>query len=202
MKQIITISSAFVFMLMSTVLSAQISLKGGIGGHTSVIALNSSDFTTSNGFGTNFGAGVQFGQRFYFETGLQVFNSAQSIEPVRSIANPNVQSLNARIMGVHVPLIGGFYFKSANAPLNFQLFGGASLRTVAAARSGSDYQTRDFRFANVGALVGFGVTSGIFFGELAYEFGVTDVFKSELADFDSRHNFIRLTAGIHLFRNR
>lgn len=184
-----------------TSLHGQTSLKVGLGGHTSVINVNSMDFTTSNGFGASFGAGAQFGRRLFFETGLQVLSSNQSIEPVRSIANPQTVSLDAKLLGVHVPVLVGFHVKGQDADLNFHFLAGGNVRTVAAARAGSDYQTRDFRFANVGGMVGAGVTTGIFFGELAYDFGVTDIFKSELGEEESRQNFIRLTVGLHLFRN-
>ncbi len=184
-----------------TNLHGQTSLKVGMGGHTSVINVNSMDFTSSNGFGASFAAGAQFGRRIFFETGLQVLSSSQSIEPVRSIANPQTVSLDAKLLGVHVPLLVGFHVKNTDADLNFHFLAGGNVRTIAAARTGSDYQTRDFRFANVGGLVGAGVTTGIFFGELAYDFGITDVFKSELSDDESRQNFIRLTVGVHLFRN-
>lgn len=185
----------------TTSLNGQTSLKVGLGGHTSVINVNSMNFTSSNGFGASFGAGAQFGRRVFFETGLQVLSSNQSIEPVRTIANPQTISLDAKLLGVHVPVLVGFHVKSTDADLNFHFLAGGNVRTIAAARTGSDYQTRDFRFANVGAMVGAGVTTGIFFGELAYDFGVTDIFKSELGDEESRQNFIRLTVGVHLFRN-
>lgn len=158
-------------------------------------------FFVSLVFGASFGAGAQFGRRIFFETGLQVVSSNQSIEPARTIANPQTRSLDAKLLGVHVPVLVGFHVKSTDADLNFHFLAGGNVRTIASARTGSDYQTRDFRFANVGGMVGAGVTTGMFFGELAYDFGVTDIFKSELGDEESRQNFIRLTVGVHLFRN-
>lgn len=207
-----TLKLNFVLLIAAAVLvavpmSAQLSLKVGLGGQTSVIALNSSQFNTSAGLGTHFNTTVQYGNRFYVESGLQLFNSAQKIEAVRTVANPNPPVNSARLVGMNVPLMLGFHLLGSDAKVNVHVFAGGNLRTILAERSKSDYSQSDFQFMHIGALLGAGATFSIFYGELAYDFGLSNVFKDELFPvgtdiIDSRHNLLRLTLGVHLFRNR
>jgi hypothetical protein len=85
---------------------------------------------------------------------------------------------------------------------NVHFFAGGNLRTILTERGGSDFDQGAFRFFGFGALVGLGMSYRFLYGEVAYDFGLTNAFKdSEFPGVDSRHNMLRLTVGAHLFRN-
>lgn len=198
MKHVLLIVPAL--FLAATSLTAQVSAKLGLGGQTSVIALDSRDISSSAGLGTHFNGTVQFGRRVYLESGLQYFSTSQRVRDVRLGIVP--RNRTARLAGMNVPLVAGLRFMDLDGNTNIHVFAGANMRTILTERGGSDFDQGSFRFFNFGALAGLGMSYRFFYGEIAYDFGLTNVFKdTAFSGIDSRQNLLRLTIGAHLFRN-
>ncbi len=184
-------------------LRAQVSLKVGLGAQISEITLNSKDFSTSLGMGTHFNTSVQYGKRVYVEGGLQYFGTNQKIQARPTGAFPDPPENQARIAGLNIPVMVGYRAMDIDGPTTIHLFAGGNLRSILAERGESDYKQNQFRFVHIGALAGMGITHRVLYAELAYDFGVSNIFKDGFFPdgVDSRQNILRLTIGVHVFRN-
>lgn len=181
--------------------NAQLSLKLGVGGQLSGFELSNPNIESSTWqLGNNFNLTAQYGNRFFVESGFILVNSSQRINPVVDISNPNGVSLSARLTSIHVPLHVGFQLLDQDRLLNFRIFGGLDMRTVVGDRKDSDYNANDMRIANFGAVFGFGANFGIFYGDLTYHHGLTNVFKSSFDAGESNQHLVMLTVGVYLWR--
>jgi hypothetical protein len=180
---------------------AQLSIKLGLGGQLSGFELTNPDVDVSSWrLGNNFNLTAQYGNRFFVESGLILVNSNQAIKPVVDITNPDAVTLSARLTSIHVPLHVGFQLLDQGRLLNFRIFGGLDMRTVVGDRKDSDYNSNDMRIANFGAVFGFGANFGIFYGDLTYHHGLTNVFKSSFDSGESNQHLVMLTFGVYLWR--
>lgn len=102
---------------------------------------------------------------------------------------------------LRVPVVVGYRFSdpSDKPKLNFRLFGGMAANfPLSSAFVDYGRENTQVGKGSLAVIAGAGLDIGIFFMDLSYDFGITDVFDEQEFDLSAKSDLIQLNAGVRL----
>jgi hypothetical protein len=186
----------FVWMvLLTTIASAQFSIRPQLGYNSSSFTDNFSDISIDKDGGFQFGIDVQIGKQFYVQPGL-FWESANN--SLRDMLNQNTSSFN--VDRIKVPLLFGYRLLGPEVAglVDARIFTGphASFVVDRNIKEESLLKKNDFQDAVYGWNVGVGLDLAILFVDAGYSFGLSKVFKN--LEPDARNNMFYANVGLRL----
>jgi len=184
----------FVALFCVTFLSAQTTIKPGVG-------LNFTDFSkdpASSEFkakvGYQIGGSVAFGKKFYVEPGL--FYVGKSTE-FTSTSTTTPETQNFKISGLRIPVAVGLnIIGNEKTTLSLRGFGGVSGFFVTSVSD--DIDKDEINKSNFGVFAGAGLDFWKLYLDLSYEWSLTNVQKDVSAIDIGNSRSLFITAGIRL----
>ncbi len=197
-KSIKVNKSVFLFTvlaLLPALVASQISLRPQAGFNTSTLTRDLDEATFNSEVGFQFGLDLQVGERFYFQPGI-FWESAKN-ELKERIDGDRTEFSVSRI---RLPLMLGYRLLSDDTDglLDVRLFTGpnAAFAVSKDLKETALLSKGDFKDAVFGWNVGLGVDLAIFFVDVGYMFGLSEVFEGAASDV--RNNLFYANAGLRL----
>ncbi len=187
-------------LVVQTVAFGQVELRPSVG----ITRSSLNDFTDvdiKSEVGFTFGLDVLIGRRVYLQPGLHYESNSNKLVPD---AGGNSK---LKVSKVRIPLLVGYkLFKPDADPFfNIRFFTGPSLSLVTSANDGDSplgIEKDDFKSSVFGWNAGTGMDILIFFADINYQFGLSDVFEDldiqGIEGQNSKNNLFYLSAGIRL----
>ncbi len=192
MKNIMALS---LLLCMTLTANAQFSIRPQLGYNSSTITKRFKDQTFGNEAGFQFGVDLQIGNKFYVQPGI-LWESANN--ELRDMINGNNNSF--QVNRVRVPLMFGYKLigQDAGGLIDARIFTGpnASFVIDKDLKQHSLINKDDFKNAVYGWNIGAGFDIAIFFVDLGYSFGLSEVFDQAASD--ARNNLFYVNAGLRI----
>lgn len=180
---------------MTLTANAQFSIRPQLGYNSSTITKRFKDQTFGNEAGFQFGVDLQIGNKFYVQPGI-LWESANN--ELRDMINGNNNSF--QVNRVRVPLMFGYKLigPDAGGLIDARIFTGpnASFVIDKDLKQHSLINKDDFKNAVYGWNIGAGFDIAIFFVDLGYSFGLSEVFDQAASD--ARNNLFYVNAGLRI----
>ena len=188
-----TLFLSFIALLSVTFISAQTTIKPGIGINLTDFSKDPATGEYKSQVGWQIGGTVAFGKKFYVEPG--VFYVGKSTE-FQSSTN-SIPDLKASINGIRIPVAVGLNVLG-NEKTMFSLRGFGGLSGFFVTSVGNDLRNDNVQKTNFGVFAGAGLDIWKLYLDLSYEWSMTNIQKDvSTIDFGkSRSLFI--TAGLRI----
>lgn len=174
-------------------LQAQFEIKPTIGFNLSKLSTEPEGFDQSARVGYQLGGSIQFGKKLYFEPGI--FWTKMGSEMVH--ADHKDINYKTDISGMKIPVFIGYQIIGGDKENMFGLrvFGGGSMSWITNIEGdGTKLEKEDFNSLLWGVDAGVGIDVWLLFLDVGYEWGLTEVFKSEFSD--AKNNTLWINLGM------
>ena len=183
---------AAIIALATSFAHAQIALRPYIGINSHSLTKDFADANWKSAIGYQVGADFQIGSRFFVQPGVQLEFARNQIDSV-NIGN----IFDLKRTHFRVPVMVGYAFGNLDGNFSFRIFTGPNANIVLSESSGSFISKEDLKNAVFGWNAGAGIDISIFFIDLGYQFGLSEVFKSSVNN-SSKDNLFYANAGVRL----
>ncbi len=188
----------------SMLASAQLEIRPFAGVNFSSVSETRDGESTRAQPGYQFGANLLIGNRFFLQPGIAYFSRSTEFTTADNL------SYDQDIQGVYIPLLVGVRFvdPTTEPTINGRFFAGPSLMflTKSGYSDGLREDEVDWNNTNWGASFGLGLDVSVFFIDLGYEFGLTnlaDVRGGPITTWDGfKANTFFINAGLRLALTR
>ncbi len=174
---------------------AQLSIRPQIGYNSSSLTEDYNNVSFGNDDGFQFGVDLQMGERFYIQPGI--FWESASNE-LKDEVNGNNSSFKVNRIRIPVMLGYKFFGPSTDGIIDVRVFTGpnASFAINKDLKQTALISKNDFKGAIYGWNVGAGLDIAIFFVDIGYSFGLSEVFEEAAST--ARNNLFYANAGLRI----
>jgi len=174
---------------------AQLSIRPQIGYNSSSLTEDYDNLTFGNDDGFQFGVDVQMGERFYIQPGIHWESASNEL---RDEVNGDNNSF--KVNRIRIPVMFGYKFlgPTTDGIIDVRVFTGpnASFAINKDLKETSLIAKDDFKGAIYGWNVGAGLDIAIFFVDIGYSFGLSEVFDGTAST--ARNNLFYANAGLRI----
>ena len=159
---------------------SQMVLKPAIGMNFTSMSSDPASYSATGRMGWQLGGTVVLGDEFYIEPGIFWMKNNWELQEL----NTSIPSFDNDISSLKIPLyLGWNIVGDATDDRNFHVFGGPAAQIITKVNSGSSTISEDdFNKFIWGVNLGAGLSIGKIFIDGGYEWGLTDLYKTEPKD--------------------
>jgi len=192
MKRVI-LSTLFTIAVLGTYAQSELRLKVGLVSSNLTEDLDDFSFESQNGF--EVGADLLLGSQFYIQPGVSFELVRNEIDPIDPDADIDTDFNVSRI---RIPVMVGYRLFDPEEDINIRLFAGPEASFVINRDFDSNLSLTDDDFNDVlwAGHVGAGLDILIFFIDIGYTFGLSDVFED--VEDSPRNNLFHGNVGVRL----
>ncbi len=181
-------------LLTISILSAQTTIKPGVGMNFTDFSKNAIGGDYSAKAGWQLGGSVAFGKKFYIEPGIFFTAKSTEFQSSNTLVLPDQET---NVNGIRIPLAVGLNLigneKSMVSLRGFGGFSGFFLTSV-----GEDLDIDDFEKTNFGVFAGAGVDFWKLFVDVSYEWALSNL-NTDISQIDvGKSRSLFLTAGLRI----
>jgi hypothetical protein len=192
MKRLLTIG--LMLFIAQSVVFGQLSLRPQAGINFASFTEDLADENWTSNVGYQFGLDLQIGGALYVQPGMNYQQTVLTYE--------GAEDIKLTTSRLNIPVLVGFkFFEQEDASFGLRVFGGPNL----ALHLGEDFEEAieglsgdDFESAQWSVLAGAGLDLGIFFLDLGYKWGLTDVISSTDLDSDTNKHIFIANVGVRI----
>ncbi len=178
--------------LTTSIVHAQIALRPYVGINSHTLTRDFTDANWKSAIGYQVGADFQIGSKFFVQPGLQLEFAKNQVDSV-NIGN----IFDVKRTHFRVPVMVGYAFGNLDGNFSFRIFTGPNASIVLSESSSGFISKEDLKNAVFGWNAGAGIDISVFFIDLGYQFGLSEVFKNKVNN-DSKDNLFYANAGVRL----
>jgi len=172
---------------------SQMIIKPAIGLNFTSMSNDPQSYETTGRLGWQLGGTVAFGDQFYFEPGIFWVKNNWEIQNAQFSGT----EFDNDISSLRIPVFVGWnVVGDGTDDRNFHIFGGPAAQIVTKVNPGTGFVVDDFNKFIWGMNIGAGLSIGKIFIDAGYEWGFTDIYKTEPKDI--RSSGFWLNAGVRL----
>ena len=161
---------------------SQMVLKPAIGMNFTSMSSDPASYTATGRMGWQLGGTVVFGDEFYLEPGVFWVKNNWELQDPQITGN----EFKNDISSLRIPVFLGWnVVGDATDDRNFHIFGGPAAQIVTKVNPGTGFTEEDFNNFIWGVNLGAGLSIGKIFVDGGYEWGLTDIYKTEPKDIRS-----------------
>ncbi len=180
-----------IMLLIPSLAKSQISLRPQVGINAPSLTKDVATFKWKGNVGFQFGADLQIGGTIYIQPGVNWESTSLTLENVGDID----------ISRINIPVYLGFrLFEQESATFGMRAFVGPNFAITASEKLDdaiTDFSKDNIKNSLISGVVGAGLDISILFVDLAYRFGLTDVFEN-INDDNAKKHFFVANAGIRI----
>ncbi|MEZ4965455.1 MAG: porin family protein [Saprospiraceae bacterium] len=191
-KQIITL--AFIFCTFSLAL-AQVTLRPYVGINSHNLTEDFDDADWKSAVGYQVGIDLQIGGKFYIQPGVQLEFAKNKLDFTTPVGNVDLKRTHLRI-----PVMLGVALGENSGNFSFRIFTGPNASILLDSNTDEiDLNNNSWKDAVFGWNVGAGLDLSIFFVDLGYQFGLSDVYDLKVVNgADAKDNVFYANAGLRV----
>jgi hypothetical protein len=149
--------------------------------------------------GYQFGGHIMIGNQFFIQPGIQYVVSKSELSAT-SASGP-IATFTLTTGSLRVPAVIGYRFSDPSSEpfLNLRLFGGLAANfPLSSTFDEEGVEDVEVGPANFALTAGAGLDISIFFVDLGYDIGMSNIFNDEDFDVDTKQNQLQVSAGVRL----